>query len=560
MRVALVMGLAIVLCCTSSGVRAEAPRGQDSSRHACLVVVGSADAPFVRQFNPFTSPLDFTWGGIYEPLVVVTTAGGGHVYNWLASALTWSDHGMTLTLTVRHGVSWSDGQPLTSRDVLYTLTAGRQEKVMDQIGLTRPGNMVASINLVGSDRVAIHLEARDSTFVASVLANNLRVVPEHVFAHIRHVSTWMNPNPVGSGPFAVVQRVGHEDYVLGRNPRYWLKGAPHIPCIDRVRGASGESAVLQIVRGDVDLSNTFIPNVQKTYVSRDPRHYHYFYPANAVPIGLFVDDTRYPFSLVALRKAISMGVDRDLISRLAEYGYAPPVDAIGIDHIWGDWVDPKLAAEARRLATHDPRAARRTLLAAGFSYEHEKLIDPRGDPVVIRAKVIASWPDWVTAWSVITRNLRGIGIRVDLELAPTWGDWQPDAFTTRTATLLWNNFGNGPTPYAFFEEHLDQAAFIPSGKDADLTGNWEHFQSPQGTRLLRAFRSTFDRRQQRRLAIRLERVWLDTLPFVPLIAGPEWSTYSTKHFVGFPNERDFYLQPSFFTSDYVVALTRIRPA
>jgi hypothetical protein len=47
---------------------------------------------------------------------------------------------------------------------------------------------------------------------------------------------------------------------------------------------------------------------------------------------------------------------------------------------------------------------------------------------------------------------------------------------------------------------------------------------------------------------------------VPLFAAPQWSTYSTKYFVGFPNERDFYVEPLLSNSDYVVALTRIRPA
>ena len=46
--------------------------------------------PFVRNFNPFGDSLDFTSGGIYEPLVVVTAAGGGRRYNWLASNLSWS--------------------------------------------------------------------------------------------------------------------------------------------------------------------------------------------------------------------------------------------------------------------------------------------------------------------------------------------------------------------------------------------------------------------------------------------------------------------------------------
>jgi peptide/nickel transport system substrate-binding protein len=535
--------------------------GAAASEHPCLVVTDSQDTSFARNFNPFTTQLDFILGGIYEPLVVVTNARGGHVYKWLASGLTWSKDRRTLKLTVRSGVRWTDGRPLTNRDVLYTLTAGRQAKVMDQIGLTRPGNQVASIELVGSRGVAIRLKARDSTFVASVLANNLRVVPQHVFGNVGNVSAWGNPHPVGTGPFAVVKRFDSHGYILGRNPHYWLKGAPHIPCIQRVVGSSGHSALLQMLNGDVDLTNTFVPNVEETYVSRDPRHHHFFYSVSTTPVGLYLDNTRYPYSLAVFRKAISRAIDRNAVSRDAESGYAPPVDAIGINQIWNTWMDPDLRAEAERLASYDPAAARRMLVAAGFTYRQKALFDPRGNRVSIKAKVITSWTDWVAAWQIIEKNLDAIGIRVDVEAVPTGGAWQPDAFSTRVATLLWSTAPHGPTPEPYFAQHFDRAAFVPSGKAAELTGNWEHFWSPEGTRLLRAFRSTFDPKAQRRLMSKLERLWLDVLPYVPLFAGPQWSTYSTRHFVGFPSPDNFYIQPWFrFTSDYVVALTRIRPA
>src|SRR5262245_58294370 len=277
-QAALVIGLCL------AGVALSPAQGGRTASHPCLVVTDASDGAFVRNFNPFlVRPQDFTWGGIYEPLVVVTNARGGHLYKWLASDLAWSRDGRTLTLSVRKGVRWTDGRPLTNRDVLYTLTAGRQDKVMDQIGLTQPGNRVASINLVGSRQVAIHLKTRDSTFVASVLANNLRVVPEHIWAKVKNVSAWQNDHPVGTGPFAIVRHFDPQGYTLGRNPHYWLKGAPHIECVQRVLGSSGESAVLQMVKGDIDLTNVFVPNVEKAYVAHDPRHYHYFYSAASPP-------------------------------------------------------------------------------------------------------------------------------------------------------------------------------------------------------------------------------------------------------------------------------------
>jgi peptide/nickel transport system substrate-binding protein len=199
------------------------------------------------------------------------------------------------------------------------------------------------------------------------------------------------------------------------------------------------------------------------------------------------------------------------------------------------------------------------LEAAGFTYAGKTLLDPRGKPVTLDASVIAGWTDWVTAWQVVAKNLAQIGIQVRVDRVVDWGAWQPGAFATKTATFLWNNFGNGPTPYDYFEQHLDRASFVPSGKDAEVSGNWEHFWSPEGTRLLQAFRSTSDVKLQHRLAVKLERLWLRTLPYVPLFIGPVWSTYNTRYFTGFPSPRDYYIQPSTFSSDYVVALVRIRP-
>ena len=531
-----------------------------ASSHPCLVVTSAGDRPFARNFNPFVQPLDFTLGGIYEPLVVVTPGVHGREHDWLAERLRLSSDRTTLTLTVRRGVRWSDGMPLTNRDVAYTLTAGRQAKIMDQIGLTRPGNEVVSVQTRGPRDVVIRLRRPDSSFVSSVLANNVVVIPRHAFAHVKNVGGWSNPDPVGSGPFDVVRRFGDQSYVLDRNPRYWRAGAPRVACVERVLASSTESAVLQLIRGDVDLTNDLIPNVQKAYVSHDPAHFHYWYPADALPIGLFVDDTRYPYSLPVLRKAMSLAIDRIGLSRFAEYGYAPPVDALGIDRIWPSWTGAGVAAEARRLAEHDPAQARRMLRNAGFVYSSGALLDPRGRPVTLTGTVVASWPDWYTDWQVIARDLREIGIAVTIDAVPDFDAWLRKASATTEATLLWNTAADNASPYKYFAEHLDPASFVPSRKSAESTGNWEHFKSPAAAgRLLARFRETSDVAAQRRLAEQLERIWLRMLPFIPLFAGPTWSTYSTRYFTGYPTAANDYVAPDFRSAEYVLALTLIRP-
>src|SRR4051795_1099244 len=85
------------------------------SSHPCLVMTGSGDPAFVRNFNPYTAtglPSGaFVKGAFYEPLVITTAAGGGHEFPWLARQWKWSNGNKTLTLSIAKGVKWSDGKP-----------------------------------------------------------------------------------------------------------------------------------------------------------------------------------------------------------------------------------------------------------------------------------------------------------------------------------------------------------------------------------------------------------------------------------------------------------------
>ena len=97
-----------------------------------------------------------------------------------------------------------------------------------------------------------------------------------------------------------------------------------------MQASSNDAALALIQSGQVDWTHNFVPNVAKAYVSKDPQHYHAFYATTAYPMSLTFDDTKYPYSLVAFRKALSLAIDRDSVSKLGEYGYAPPTDAIGL--------------------------------------------------------------------------------------------------------------------------------------------------------------------------------------------------------------------------------------
>src|SRR5215210_5107297 len=476
--------------------------------HQCLVMTGSGDPAFTKNFNPYSAtglPSGaFVQGAFYEPLIVVP-AGGHKTHPWLARSWKWSNGNKTLTLNLARNARWSDNKPLTSADVVYSLTAGRQDKVMDRIGLIGAENSVVSIKAKGKHAVAITLKTPDSQFIAAIL-NRQFVVPKHIWSKVKDPATFSNRQPVGSGPFTKIARFTTQDYVLNKNPRYWQRGLPKFRCLEYVQASSNDSA------------------------------------------------------LALIRKALSLAIDRKTVSKLGEYGYEPPSDALGLNGLFPQWVtDASVKKLATQMATYNPTAAKRMLTDNGFNYKGGDLIDPRGKAVKLDIHVIAGWSDWVASNQIITKNLRDIGIDSNVRLEPSWGDWFPNAFSTKNPTLLWQGASRG-SPYGYFYSNLSQNAFIPSGTDASPTGNWHHFADAQATGLLDQWKVSLQPKKQQRIATQLQKIFLKHLPVVPVMIGARWSTYSTKYFHCFPTNKDLYADPIFTTfPDNVLLFTRICP-
>jgi peptide/nickel transport system substrate-binding protein len=533
-----------------------------AAAHPCLVMTGSGDPAFVKNFNPFTSTAlpsgAFVKGAFYEGLTV-SPEGGKPTQPWLARSWKWSNGNKTLTLQIAKGVKWSDGQALTSNDVVYSLTAGKQNKVMDIVGFTRPASNIASVKAKGANTVVINLKTPDSQFIAATL-NGAIVIPRHIWSKVAKPDTFTNSNPVGSGPFTKITRFTTQDYVLNKNPNYWQKGKPLINCLEYVQAASNDAALALIQNGSVDWTHNFVPNVDKAYTNKDKAHYHSFYATTAYPVSLVFDNNVYPYSLPVFRHALSMAIDRKTVSKLGEYGYAPPTDAIGLNGLFPQWVtNSSVKAQAKLLSTFNQAAAKKLLTDNGFTYKGNKLFDPKGNAVSLDIHVISGWSDWVASNQIITKNLRDLGLDSNVKLEPDFNSWFPNAYATKNPTLLWQN-GSQASPYGFFFANLSHNALIPSGEDASTTGNWEHTYDAQATKLLDQWKVTLDPEKQQVIATQLEKIFLAQMPIIPLFIGPRWSTYSTKYFHCFNSPQNFYGDPIFTTfPDNLLSFTRICP-
>src|SRR6476469_722929 len=79
--------------------------------HKCLVMTGSGDPAFTRNFNPYAGgglpPTSVAQGALYDPRTVVP-AGGRKTLPWLARSWKWSNGNKTLTRNIARNARWSD--------------------------------------------------------------------------------------------------------------------------------------------------------------------------------------------------------------------------------------------------------------------------------------------------------------------------------------------------------------------------------------------------------------------------------------------------------------------
>src|SRR3954453_10399338 len=236
---------ALAVLVLAAAAPAATGRAASSAAHKCLVMTGSGGPAVTKKFNPYAGgglPSNaFAQGAMYEPLIAVPS-GGTKTIPWLARTWKWSNGNKTLTLHIATNAKWSDGKALTAADVVYSLTAGRQDKSLDRIGLTGADNNIASIRARGLHTVVLRLKTIDSQFIPATL-NRVFVVPKHVWSKVKDPATYTNSKPVSSGPYNVISRFTTQDYVLKKNPHYWQSGKTKVACLEYVQAASNDAAL-----------------------------------------------------------------------------------------------------------------------------------------------------------------------------------------------------------------------------------------------------------------------------------------------------------------------------
>jgi len=549
---ALCTGLAVTLLAL---LLAGCKQNETKARPGVLTVAQEQQSSWVRNFHPFLPMGVARWGtsaGIYEPLMIFNRMTGEYV-PWLATSYVWRGNAEALVFTIREGVLWSDGEPFTAADVVYTFNLLKENPALDTGGLW---DYLSSVELDEEGRVVMVFSRPYSPGLMSLA--QLPIVPRHVWSKLEDPITFTNPNPVATGPFTEVLSFESQVYELGRNPLYWKEGYPKVEALRFPAFPTNEQVTLALINGELDWAGSFVPAIDRIFVAKDPEHHGYWFPAVAGSVYLYPSQWVKAFHDVRVRKALSLALDREMINRVAMYNYTRLPEPAGLSDGYAKWRHPDIKP-VDGWVHFDPAAASRLLDEAGYrrSGKTGMRTGPDGDPMSFEISVIAGWSDWVRACQVMARNLQAVGIDAKVKAYDFTGWFEKVQRGEFELSIGWAD--DGPTPYRVFRGIMATETVKPFGDNTYV--NWHRFGNQEADDLLARFERTVEFSEQRKIAWRLQEIYIEDAPAIPIFLNPSWGEYNTRRFVGWPTAENPYVRLSTnHPPEPLIVMTRLYPA
>ena len=328
---------------------------------------------------------------LYEGLV--KPASDGSLVPAVASDYTISDDAKTYTFTLRDGITFHDGTPVTIEDVKYSID--RYAEIQ--------GESSAFSSLVDSVEVQ-----DDKTLVVNLKESYSEFLPMMTIAIIPQSNEDPAGNPIGTGPFKYVSYTPGQNLELEKYDGYWQEGVPSLDSVEFKFIADVDTAFVELQAGTIDILKYLTAAQAETLGDED---YNIVQGSMNLVHAMYLNSAYEPLSKTEVRQALCYAVDRDAINNFI-FG--------GKSHIIGSHMIPAMSKyyepEAETVYSYDPEKAKELLADAGYA-----------DGFDLEITVPSSYSQHVDSAQIIADELSQVGINVTLNQVE-WSTWLQDVY------------------------------------------------------------------------------------------------------------------------------------
>jgi peptide/nickel transport system substrate-binding protein len=313
-----------------------------------------------------------------------------------AAAESWTveDGGRVYVFTLREGLTFHDGTPVTPEDVKFTLDTAAQA---DFAGFTQ----IEGVETTGNRGLRVILREPDPEFLPYITVG---IVQKH------------NPDrekyPIGTGPFAVENYTAQQSLTLVKNPAYWQEGLPHLDRVTFVFLADSNALLLGLRGGSIDGASITGSIAHQL----DPAKFDTVPGLSASVQLLALNNGVKPFDDIRVRRALNYGIDIRQIIDAAFYGEGEPS---------GSPLIPGLTqyyeSALQDPYPFDPARARALLAEAGYG---------SGAGLSLEITVPSNYTMHADTAQVIVNQLSAIGVETTIKLVD-WAAWLSGVYRDR---------------------------------------------------------------------------------------------------------------------------------
>lgn len=353
---------------------------------------------------------------VYDPLTALDAHG--NAVGWLAESWKYNDKGDQVTFTLRRGLRFSDGTTLDAAAVAKSLNRARTQtgslvapQLVDVTGVTASGDLDVVIALSGTNYQIPLLLAGKTGMVVNPAS----------FANAADLAT----KPAGSGPFTLTSYTQNDHAELKKNPSFYLADQIKLASFKLYPAPDPATAVASVSSGQYNVARIPASSIKAAKAAGLEVQ---VLDSMFVSV-LDVNSSKEPFTNPAVVEALKLGIDREKIKQVANFGvgdvnYQPfPKGYVGHNDSLDD------------LYAYDPAKAKKALSDAGLA--NVKGVFSTSTPVP-------------PAVELIQAQLKDIGIELTINTLPAT-QWTQVAYLDHSIALGYDGFAGRESPVQAFQ-------------------------------------------------------------------------------------------------------------
>jgi peptide/nickel transport system substrate-binding protein len=528
-------------------------------------------------WNPFAPDANHQNGpGIFhEPLYFYSGFANKEI-PWLAESYEYSSDFKSLTIKTRSGVTWSDGQPFSAKDVAFTINEAAKQGSKIKFGAD-VATFLQEASAKDDNTVVVNFKVPAPKFMYMMMYkfdNGLYMVPQHIYSQSSDWSKFTNFDlanglPVTTGPWKLVFSSADQK-IIDRRDDWWAVKAglvKALPAVQRIvyLPFPGETQTAQaLITNAVDCSLDLRPNTMKQILAQNPKLQGW--AGNNAPYGytdwwptsLYVDTTKAPFTDKDLRWAVSHLIDRQQLIEVAFNGASTPTTLPIPDPAQYPGLKPFVDGIQDLLQQYptneySPDKAAQLLQGKGYTKGGDGFWADASGHLKLE---VGGWAVFDDMGPVLVEMLKKGGIDATYVHPPDMidrfqqGDYQG---------MLFGHGGSvNNDPYDTLRLYQSSSVAIPGGHAVNFS-KWKNADYDKIVDEMAVTSAT----DQAKLLDQFKRamaIWLPELPDIPIQQWYHRIPYNTTNWTGWPSKDNAYVNGAFWHLTFQLILNQLQPA